>query len=170
MLEKRCPTAEPLHLEVNLSGKALTDSRLLALIERELTATNVDPACLVWEITETTAIADIHRAKEFIGALKGLGCQFALDDFGIGFSSFYHLKHLPVDYLKIDGSFIRNLQHDPVDQHLVQAMVQVAKSLGKKTIAEFVENNATLEKLRTIGVDYVQGYGIGRPQPVAQAF
>lgn len=153
-------------LEVNLSGKAFADTELLPLIEAELVSTRINPAQLVLEITETAAIADINEARRFIGTLKRLGCRFALDDFGVGFSSFYYLKHLPVDYLKIDGSFIRNLPHDPVDQHLVKAIVEVARGLQKQTIAEFVSDEETVRLLRQYGVDYAQGYHIGRPRPL----
>jgi EAL domain-containing protein (putative c-di-GMP-specific phosphodiesterase class I) len=121
------------------------------------------------EITETAAISNIHAAKEFVHTLKLQGCQFSLDDFGMGFSSFYQLKSLEVDYLKIDGSFIRNLAHDPVDQHLVQAMVHLGRSLGKKMIAEWVEDEETLNLLQEYGVDCAQGYHIGRPQPLPEA-
>jgi len=96
-----------------------------------------------------------------------MGCKFALDDFGVGFSSFSHLKHLPVDYLKIDGSFIRDLARNTVDQHLVQAIVGVARGLGKRTIAEFVGDDETLQLLRAYGVDFAQGYFIGQPAPLA---
>jgi diguanylate cyclase (GGDEF)-like protein len=152
-----------LRLEANLSGKAFADSELLPMIERELATTSVNPASLILEVTETAAIADIHQAQKFVRTLKELGCQFALDDFGVGFSSFYHLKSLPVEYLKIDGSFIRNLPRDPMDQHLVKAMVGVASSLGMETIAEFVGDEDTMQLLREYGVSYAQGYHIGRP-------
>lgn len=155
-------------LEVNLSGKAFDDAELLPLIQEELSRSAVDPADLVWEITETAAVANIHKAQEFIRTLKSLGCGFALDDFGVGFSSFNYLKHLPVDYLKIDGGFIRDLPRNPVDQHLVRAMVEVAHGLGKRTIAEFVGDETTLRLLRDYGVDYAQGYFIGRPEPRAR--
>ncbi len=152
-----------LPLQVNLSAKAFADSQLLPLIERELAAAAIRPGSLVLEVTETAAITNIHQAQKFVSTLKGLGCQFALDDFGVGFSSFHHLKHLPVDYLKIDGRFIRNIAHDPLDQHLVRAMVEVARGLGKETIAEFVGDEETVRLLREYGVGYAQGYYIGRP-------
>src|SRR5690606_31609529 len=118
-------------LHVNLSGKAFSDSDLLPLIGRELAATGVDPSMLVLEITETAAIEDVHRARNFMDALRAVGCRFALDDFGVGFSTFASLRQLPVDYLKMDGTFIRNLTTDPVNQHLVRAIVEVARALGK---------------------------------------
>lgn len=158
---------KPAYLEVNLSGKSFTDTELLPLIKKELIATNIDPMNLIFEITETSIIENMATAQCFIADLKSLGCRFALDDFGIGFSSFNYLKHLPVDYLKIDGSFISNLSHSLVDQHLVKAMVEVACGLGKKTIAEFVENEETLTLLQKFGVNYAQGYYIGKPQGIS---
>ena len=155
-------------LEVNLSGAAVGDADLLLMIRDELITNSVDPRNLVVEVTETVAIADIHRAQRFVSALKRLGCRFALDDFGVGFSSFYHLKHLDVDYLKIDGSFIRDLPRDAVDQHLVKAIVEVARALGKETIAEFVADEETLQLIRALGVDYAQGYHVGHPGEIRE--
>jgi diguanylate cyclase (GGDEF)-like protein/PAS domain S-box-containing protein len=152
-------------VEVNLSGLAFQDSELISLIQHELAATGADPAGLIMEITETAAIADLDAAREFVVTLRNLGCRFAIDDFGSGFASFAYLKHLPVDYLKIDGSFIRNLATDPVDQHLVRGMVEVARGLGRQTIAEFVGDEETVRLLREYGVDYAQGYHVGRPRP-----
>ena len=157
-----------LQLEVNLSGKSLSDNQLLPMIEQELAKTGINPASLVLEITETAAISDISQARKFINTLKQLGCKFALDDFGMGYSSFSQLKHLPVDYLKIDGSFIKNLTGDPVDRHLVKAIVEVAHGLAKSTIAEFVGDQETVQLLCELGVDYAQGYYIGQPRPVAE--
>jgi diguanylate cyclase (GGDEF)-like protein len=154
-------------LSVNISGKTFADGELLPLIRRELKATAIDPASLTFEITEAAAIADAEQTQKFAAALKGLGCRFALDDFGLGFSSLYHLKSLPVDYLKIDGSFIRDFPHNPVDRHLVKAVVDVARALHKKTIAEFVGDAETVRLLRACGVDFAQGYHIGRPQAVS---
>ncbi|HWI53930.1 MAG TPA: EAL domain-containing protein [Symbiobacteriaceae bacterium] len=155
-------------VEVNLSGLAFADSDLLPLIRSELAETGIDSSCLILEITETAAIADLDQARRFVATLRDLGCRFAIDDFGSGFASFAYLKHLPVDYLKIDGSFIENLIRDPVDQHLVKGMVEVARGLGKQTIAEFVGDYETLQMLRSFGVDYAQGYYIGRPVPRTQ--
>lgn len=153
-------------LAVNLSGKSLGDAELLALIRGQLASASIDPANLVAEVTETAAIANIGQAQKFIRTLKGLGCQFSLDDFGSGFSSFSQLKHLPVDYLKIGGAFVRDLVRSEVDQELVKAMVAVARGLSKQTIAEFVGDRATMDLLRGYGVDYAQGYYIGRPGDV----
>ncbi|MDO8745228.1 MAG: EAL domain-containing protein [Candidatus Brocadiaceae bacterium] len=168
LIKKLQHDGKPTCLEVNLSGKAFTDKKLLPLIRSELAATGIDPVNIIFEITETSIIENIDIARHFIVELKSLGCRFALDDFGIGFSSLNYIKHLPVDYLKIDGSFVRNLLYDTVDQHLVKAMVEVARGLGKKTIAEFVENEETLHLLREYGIDYAQGYHIGKPRHVSE--
>lgn len=156
-------------VEVNLSAKAFSDRGLLPLIQGSLASAGVEPARLVLEVTETAAIANIDEAREFIETLRAIGCRFALDDFGVGFSSFAHLKYLPVDYLKIDGSFIRELSQSEVDQHLVRAIVEVARSLGKQTIAEFVNDDETVLLLQKYGVDFAQGFHIGRPQPLDEA-
>ena len=134
LIKKLQQDGKPTYLEVNLSGRSFTDKKLLPLIRNELAETGIDPAALVFEITETAVIENMAAAQLFIAELKSLGCRFALDDFGVGFSSFNYIKHLPVDYLKIDGSFVRNLPHDTVDQHLVKAMVEVARGLGKKPL------------------------------------
>jgi diguanylate cyclase (GGDEF)-like protein/PAS domain S-box-containing protein len=154
-------------LEVNLSGKSIGDPALTALIEHELVLSGIDPGRLVFEITETAAIANMEQARAFAERLKGVGCRFALDDFGAGFSSFYYLKHLPLDYLKIDGGFIRSLTSSDTDQLVVRSMVDIARGMGMKTIAEFVEDAETAAMLRTMGIDYSQGYFHGRPLPVA---
>lgn len=153
-------------VHVNVSGKAFSDSDLLPLIGRELAATGANPSTLVLEITETAAIEDVNRARNFMDALRAVGCRFALDDFGVGFSTFSSLRQLPVDHLKIDGTFIRNLTTDPVNQHLVRAIVEVARALGKRTTAEYVPDEATFQLLAAYGVDYGQGYYIGRPRPM----
>lgn len=149
---------------INLSGKAFEDGILLPTIQRLLQETGLDPALLTFEITETAAIANLGAATKFIGALKDIGCQFALDDFGSGFSSFTYLKHLPVDKLKIDGSFVQSMAQASVDQAMVQSMNQVAHALGKLTIAEYVENAETLALLKDYGVDFAQGNFIGKPR------
>ncbi|MFN2339454.1 MAG: EAL domain-containing protein [Gammaproteobacteria bacterium] len=155
---------DELRFSINLSGKAFDDELLLPLIQRLIQETGLDPAWLTFEITETAAIANLSAAATFIGALKQIGCQFALDDFGSGFSSFAYLKHLPVDKLKIDGSFVQNMATSAVDQAMVKSMNEVAHALGKVTIAEYVENRESLELLREIGVDFAQGNFLGKPR------
>jgi EAL domain-containing protein (putative c-di-GMP-specific phosphodiesterase class I) len=166
----RYPADVPITLEINLSGKGIGDQELLRTIERNLEQLGVDASRLVFEVTETAAIADVEQAKAFISRLKQLGCSFALDDFGVGFSSFYSLKLLDVDYLKIDGSFIRNLANDHVDREVVTAITHMAHAMGMATVAEFVGDQATAQILRDIGVDYLQGYHVGMPVPAEQAF
>jgi EAL domain-containing protein (putative c-di-GMP-specific phosphodiesterase class I) len=151
---------------VNLSALSVTDGGMLAHIERQLRARGVDAARLVIEVTETAAISDMERAKAFCAGVQALGCAVALDDFGAGFGSFQYLKHLPFRYLKIDGDFIRGLTGSPKDQLVVKALVGVARGMGSRTIAEFVGDEPTMRLLREYGVDYAQGFEVGRPQPV----
>lgn len=152
---------------VNLSGASLNDDQFIGFLRECFLQFRVPPKTICFEITETVAIANLLKAAQFIHELKVLGCQFALDDFGSGMSSFSYLKHLPVDYLKIDGSFIRNIVNDSVDCAMVQAINHVGHVMGIFTVAEFVENEAILQKVRELGVDYVQGYAIARPSPLA---
>jgi diguanylate cyclase (GGDEF)-like protein/PAS domain S-box-containing protein len=156
--EGACP-----YLAINLSGSIFEDRKLLPIITATLQQYQVSPTCLIFEITEREAISHFLDAKAFIGELKNLGCSIALDDFGSGFSSYSYLKMLPVDYLKIDGSFVQRLANEPTDQALVKSMNEVAHVLGKQTIAEFVEDERALRLLREYGVDYAQGYHIGMP-------
>lgn len=153
-----------MRFSINLSGKAFEDDILLPTIQNLLKETGLDPALLTFEITETAAIANLNAATRFIGELKNIGCQFALDDFGSGFSSFTYLKHLPVDKLKIDGSFVQGMVQSTVDQAMVQSMNQIAHALGKLTIAEYVESDEILQLLKEYGVDYAQGNFIGKPR------
>jgi EAL domain-containing protein (putative c-di-GMP-specific phosphodiesterase class I) len=125
----------------------------------------VPHAQICFEITETTAVASLTKATEFMTALRGLGCRFALDDFGVGVSSFTYLKHLPVDYLKIDGSFVKDMLQDPVNYAMVEAIHRIGHIMGKKTIAESVESRDTVKALRAIGIDYAQGFAIAAPAP-----
>ncbi len=156
-----------LKLEVNLSGKTMSDPNFTTHVARELKTTGIDPASLVFEVTETAAVADIEHARQFAANLTRLGCQFALDDFGAGFASFYYLKHLPISYLKIDGEFVRELPRTPTDQLIIKALVDVCRGLQIHTVAEFVGDDETMEVLTELGVDYAQGYHLGRPRPVA---
>jgi len=155
------------YLEINLSVMAISDPELLSIIKEGLTTSGINPANLVLEIPESAIVENIQASKRFITTLKEMGCRFALDDFGIGFSSFNYLKNLLVDMLKIDGSLICDLLHKTEDQHLVKAMVGVASGLGKETIAKFVNNAETVKLLQEYGVDYAQGYYIGEPEAIS---
>ncbi|MGH8267342.1 MAG: EAL domain-containing protein, partial [Steroidobacteraceae bacterium] len=154
---------------INISGQTLADAQFLEFVVECLDSTGVAPAQVCFEITESAVVANLDHARRFIGVLHGLGCQFALDDFGSGVGSFSNLKTLPLDYLKIDGSFMRNLAHDTVNQAMVTAMIKLARTLNFKVIAEQVEDSAAVDAARRIGVDYLQGYAIGRPQPLQLA-
>jgi diguanylate cyclase (GGDEF)-like protein/PAS domain S-box-containing protein len=160
----------PVTLSVNLSGASITDARLLEAVEREIAETGIDARALIFELTETAAIVNIEKARRFAERLGELGCAFALDDFGAGFGSFYYLKHLPFDYLKIDGDFIRQLPVSKADQLTVKAIVQIAHGLGKRTVAEFVGDEQTLKLLARFGVDFAQGYHTGKPAAVSQTW
>ncbi|THB65335.1 MAG: EAL domain-containing protein [Gammaproteobacteria bacterium] len=151
-------------LSVNLSGLSLNNRMLLSHIQKAMMQFDVNPASLIFEISEAAAVADIGAASEIMHGIKNLGCQFALDDFGVGFSSLYYLKQLPIDYIKIDGSFIRKIEDNHEDQQLVKALVEVAKAFGQYTIAEYVETKESLDMLSGMGVNYVQGYYISYPQ------
>lgn len=149
---------------INLSGLSVGEDELLRLIEDCLDETGLDPGRITFELTETAACENMSLAAEFLGRIRQLGCRIALDDFGVGFSSFSYLKHLHVDMLKIDGSFIRDIASNQEDQLFVKALVDVARGMGIRTIAEFVESEAAFRLLQRLGVDYVQGYYIGRPE------
>jgi len=151
---------------INLSGQSLGQPELLDFVKREILRSGVRPDMLTFEITETAAIQNVVHASRFMAELKQMGCQFALDDFGSGLSSFGYLKKLPVDYLKIDGSFVRNMLHDHHDHSIVVAIAQIAKTLGIRCVAEFVGDHDTLIALREIGVDYGQGFFLHMPEPL----
>jgi len=153
----------PLKLSVNLSGKAFNNPYLLGFLIEQLNRNDIDAKKLIIEVTETTAIENFSAAIKMMSEVSAKGAKFALDDFGIGFSSFQHLRQLPVDYIKIDGAFIRQLDQREEDRILVKAITDIAKASGKKTIAEFVENAAIMEKIETFGIDYAQGYHIAKP-------
>lgn len=148
---------------INLSGRVFEAPDLVDRILGFADDYAIDPAGIVFEITEQTAVRQIEHAKQRIIELNKLGYRFALDDFGVGFSSFNYLKHLPVDYLKLDGGFIENMANDPVDQAMVQSMIQIAGTLGKKTVAEYVLDAVSLNLLQRFGIDYVQGFYLGKP-------
>jgi EAL domain-containing protein (putative c-di-GMP-specific phosphodiesterase class I) len=159
----------PVCLEINLSGRSLEDPTLLAFITGLLERTGADPHRFVFEVTETAAIENLHEARLLAGGLAELGCEFALDDFGAGFSSFVYLKHLPVDYMKIDGDFIAGLATSETDQLVVQSLIQLARGMGMRTVAEFVSDAATAELLAGYGADFLQGNFIGRAVPIAES-
>ncbi len=163
LAEHRARGEEGLVLEVNLSGKSLAEEQLLHLVEQRIAETGVNPANLIFEVTETAAVANMQDARAFSERLRALGCRFALDDFGAGFGSFYYLKHLPFDYLKIDGEFIQDCLRNETDRLVVAAVVGIARGMGKETIAEFVPDDQTQRFLRRQGVDFAQGYHVGRP-------
>lgn len=154
---------------INLSGHSLCDDQFIEFIMNEMQKPGVNPKRICFEITETAAVANLSRAMELMTQLKVMGCQFALDDFGSGLSSFTYLKNLPVDFLKIDGSFIKDMVDDPMDRAMVESINQIGHLMGLKTIAEFVESDAILEELKTLRIDYVQGYGIHRPELLVAA-
>lgn len=153
---------------INLSGWTLGDETFLAFCERQFEETGVSPEKICFEITETTAITNLAQATKLMQSMKELGCRFALDDFGSGVSSFAYLKRLPVDFLKIDGLFVKDIVSDPIDAAVVRSINEIAHAMGKQTIAEFVEDSAILESLLAMGVDYAQGYHVGRPRPFSR--
>jgi EAL domain-containing protein (putative c-di-GMP-specific phosphodiesterase class I) len=150
-------------LSINLSAKSIGDPNLLIHTTRVLEESCIDPTRLTFELTETVAIADLSAAIDLLHQLRDLGCRTALDDFGAGYSSFAYLKDLPVDYVKIDGTFVRNIHDDPVHLAMVKSMNEIAHAMGKKTVAEFVINARILAMLAEIGVDYAQGFHVGAP-------
>ena len=157
-------------LTINLSGQSLSDKTLVHFVKSQLQEYSVDPAGICFEITETAAIRNLSIAKTFIAQMKEMGCIFALDDFGNGLSSLWYLKHFDVDYLKIDGCFIRDIMNDSTDRIMVASINRIARSLGLVTIAEYVEDQGTAHVLQEIGVDMLQGYFIGKPEPFANIF
>ncbi len=167
-------SAHPQHLErvlmfsINLSGSSLGDDKFLEYVIEQFRQSKLPPHKICFEVTETAAIANLVYATRFISALRRLGCRFALDDFGSGLSSYAYLKNLPVDYLKIDGMFVKDIVDDAISFAMVKSINDMGHVMGKQTIAEFVENDAILDKLREIGVDYAQGYGIDRPRPIEE--
>jgi diguanylate cyclase (GGDEF)-like protein/PAS domain S-box-containing protein len=161
-----CPSS----CAINLSGATFGDDDFVDYVRRQFEIHRVPPERICFEVTETNAIANIANARRFIQALKQLGCRFSLDDFGTGMSSFAYLKHLPVDYIKIDGSFVREMLNSDTDRAMVEMIVHMAKVMGKGAVAECVESDEILRTLREIGVDYAQGYAIGRPEPFERAY
>ena len=153
---------------INLSGLSIGDDKFLPFVTEQLQTSGLDAEKICFEITETAAIASYSQANRFIQALKEFGCRFALDDFGTGLSSFGYLKHFPVDYLKIDGSFVKEILHDPIDREMVRSINEIGHLTGKQTIAEFAENEDIIAMLKGMGVDFAQGYGVSEPKRVAR--
>lgn len=151
---------------INLSGASIGNNQFLMFLIEQFPRYQIPPENICFEITETAAITNFDQARYFMSELKNLGCRFALDDFGSGLSSFAYLMNLPVDYLKIDGSFVKNINHNLIDQTIVEGFNRIAHAMNLETVAEFVEDETILAKLREIGVDYAQGYGISRPVPI----
>jgi EAL domain-containing protein (putative c-di-GMP-specific phosphodiesterase class I) len=158
----------PMSLAVNLSGQSLSDERLRALVIDELYALGELASCLCFEITESAAIGNLTEAQDFIAEARRFGCRFSLDDFGSGLSSFAYLQKFDIDYLKIDGAFVRRIANDPIAASMVSAINQIGQVMGLKTIAEFAENSAIVDELIRIGVDHAQGYHFGRPRPLGE--
>jgi len=154
---------------INLSGQSFGDDKFLPFVIEQFHRSGIDATKICFEITETAAVASFSQANRFIQSLKELGCKFALDDFGTGLSSFGYLKHFPVDFLKIDGSFVKEILHDPIDREMVRSINEIGHLTGKQTIAEFAENQEIIQMLRGLGVDYAQGYGVSQPQRVLKA-
>ena len=148
---------------INLSGHIFKDTGTLKLVRELLDEYKLPGNSLCFEITEQVAVKRLKEAGLLMRSLQKHGCEFALDDFGAGFSSLNYVKTLPIDYIKIDGSFISNMRQDPIDQAMVQSFVQIGRALGKKTIAEFVENQETLLMLKKVGVDFLQGFHVSKP-------
>ncbi|MEM9402872.1 MAG: EAL domain-containing protein [Pseudomonadota bacterium] len=154
---------------INLSGQSIGDEKFLPFVIDQFQMSGLDATKICFEITETAAVASFAQVNRFINALKELGCMFALDDFGTGMSSFGYLKHFPVDFLKIDGMFVKEMLHDPIDREMVRSINEIGHLTGKKTIAEFAENEEIITMLRGMGVDYAQGYGVSEPKKITRA-
>ncbi|MDB5801238.1 MAG: hypothetical protein JWL63_2177 [Rhodocyclales bacterium] len=168
LLEARSPSGPQFGLSINLSATSINQADFLPFLCEQLSTRNIRTSDVCFEITETAAIASLTQSSRMMHELKALGCRFSLDDFGSGMSSFSYLKHLPVDYVKIDGSFVKDIEEDLVDRAMVAAINNIAHVMGIYTVAEFVENDDIIKRLSTIGVDFVQGYAIGRPVPASE--
>jgi diguanylate cyclase (GGDEF)-like protein len=169
LLAQREQDGSPVSLHVNLSGASVADLSVLEFIERRLDEGSADPARCTFEITETAPVNNYEAAAGFADRITEFGCQVAIDDYGAGFGPFHYLKSIPFDLIKIDGSFIRDMPNSDADQLTVQAIVQIARGLGKTTIAEFVQDDVTAKMLHEYGVDMAQGYHLGRPVDIAEA-
>jgi diguanylate cyclase (GGDEF)-like protein/PAS domain S-box-containing protein len=170
LIARHVRAGRTLTLNLNVSAKSIGSPQFVAHIDRALGEARIDPACLVFEVTETAAIGNIDHAHKFTTELRSRGCRFALDDFGAGFGSFHDLKHLPFDYFKIAGDFIRGFGANAADQLVVEAIVGIAKGMGKQTVAAGIIDQDMADRLRRSGVDYAQGFHIGVPRPVMETF
>ena len=157
---------DDIYYSINLSGQSLGDDAFIDFAKDQFTQSDVLPGRICFEVTETAAIANLAQAMRMMSSLQALGCGFSLDDFGSGMSSFAYLKNLPVDSIKVDGAFVRDMLTDPVDSAMVEAIIRIGHVMGLKTIAEYVENKAIMQRLSVLGVDYVQGFGMHRPEPL----
>ena len=153
---------------INLSAQAFTDDRLFSFIAEKLTRYEIDPDMVIFELTESASLANITGTQRMVNGLNDIGCHFSIDDFGTGFSTFAYLKQIPAGSVKIDGSFVKDMVKDPIDAVLVKAINDTAHALGKSTVAEFVEDAATLDKLAELGVDFAQGYHISKPMSLEE--
>ena len=169
LLAEREQAGQPVSLHVNLSGASLTDLSVIEFIERRLDEGDADPSRCTFEITESARVNDYEQAAGFADRLTEFGCQVAIDDYGAGFSSFHYLKSIPFDLIKIDGAFVRDMPRNDADQLTVQAIVQIARGMGKTTIAEFVQDEITTKMLREYGVDMAQGFHLGKPVAIDEA-
>jgi len=165
----RAVTGKDCSFSINLSGQSAADASLLDFIETCFTSSEIPPSCVWFEITETAAITHFQVATELFQQLRAMGAKVALDDFGSGLSSFGYLKNLPVDVIKIDGQFVKNLENDHIDREMVRAIHRVAQTMGILSVAEFVESEQALIQLSDIGVDFAQGYFIAHPCPLTEA-
>jgi EAL domain-containing protein (putative c-di-GMP-specific phosphodiesterase class I) len=168
LLERRHADGDQRCLEINLSGASLTDERLIAELTDQVSHADIDPTRLIVEVTETAAVVNIELARRLASRLSDLGCRFSLDDFGSGFGSFFYLKHLHFDEVKIDGEFIKDLPASTVDRLTLEAIVTIAHGMGKRTVAEFVQNQETIALLRGLGVDFAQGYHVSEPLQIVE--
>jgi EAL domain-containing protein (putative c-di-GMP-specific phosphodiesterase class I) len=168
-MSSACHVKHDKMVAINLSGNSLADDELLAFIRQAGHEYGVDFQQICFEITETAAISNLSNATRFMTELRQEGCRFALDDFGSGLSSFGYLKNLPVDYVKIDGSFVKDMSTDPIDRAMVEAITRVAHVMQIRAIAEWVEDEPTLQLLKAMGVDFAQGYYLGKPKEVGDS-
>src|SRR3954451_8279746 len=169
LLRREHAAGRPVTLSVNLSGRTMGDADFAGWLEALLLDTPVPAGRLIIEITETAAIVNLDRARALATTLRRLGCRLALDDFGAGFASFSSLKHLDFDILKIDGEFVRGVRENPTDRLVIEPVVAIARGLGTPSLAEFVTDEDVLEAVRELGVDFAQGFHLGRPVPVEDA-